>query len=76
MCRQSQIYRPGDERSTGWDELMTPAQHRARAAQLCAQETARAVEITEGHELAVRAIEIRDARAQTTGYVFVVSSQR
>ena len=55
---------------------MTPAQHRARAAQLRTPGTARAVEIAEGHELAVRAIEIRDARAQTTGCVFVVSSQR
>ena len=56
--------------------LMTPAGHRARTAQLRTQGTARAAEIAEGHELAVRAIEIRDARAQTAGCVLVVSSQR
>ena len=56
--------------------LMTPDEHRARAAQLRTQGTARAVEVAEGHELAARAIEIRDARAQTAGAVFVVSSRR
>ena len=56
--------------------LMTPDQHRARAAQLRKQGTARAVEVAEGHELAARAIEIRDVRAQTAGSVFVVSSRR
>jgi len=55
---------------------MTPAGHRARAARLRTQGTARAVEIAEGHELAARAIEIRDARTQTAGSAFVVSSRR
>ena len=40
------------------------------------QGTARAVEIAEGHELAARAIEIRDTRTQTAGSAFVVSSRR
>jgi hypothetical protein len=56
--------------------LMTAAGHRTRAARLRTQGTARSVEIAEGHELAARAIEIRDARTQTAGSVFVVSSRR